>query len=191
MKRAIGMGWAFFVSMSGLVYAQDPTSSPSTVSANLTLEQAIQDAQAHSPYYHKALDMEHEAGWGQLEAWSDGFFPHVHAKAQYFLPDPQYGTLNVQFGGAPQPITFPGIYPEKTLSLDADIDIFDGFKNIHKLDSANNSHHAAQILSDYASFQLTRQVRLKYFQALAAKLLSDMADQNVTTLENHWKIVKD
>src|SRR5947207_2558395 len=99
--------WAVLITiMASQIHAEDLTA--------LTLEQALQDAQTHSPYYQKAQAMEREAGWGQLEAWSDGFFPHVHAKGQYFLPDPQYGSLNVQFGGAPQPITFPGIYPEKT-----------------------------------------------------------------------------
>ncbi len=178
-----GWFWAFLIlSLCSQVHAEE--------SASLTLEQSLQEAQNHSPYYQKAQSMEKEASWGQLEAWSEGFLPNITVKGQYFLPDPQYGNLNVQFGG-PQTINFPGIYPEKTLALDASYDLFDGFKNVHKLDSANNYHHAAQILSDWSLFQLVRQVRLKFYQSLAAKLLSEMADQNVITLENHWKIVKD
>ena len=158
---------------------------------DLTLDEALQDAKAHSPEYQKARAMEGEASWGQVEAWADGFLPQVRAKGQYFLPDPKYTSLNVQFAGAPSPITFPGIYPEKTFTLDASLDLFDGFRNVHRLDSANNAHHAAQILSDWSLFQLVRQVRLKFYEALASKLLSQKADQNVETLESHLRIVQD
>ncbi|HVM33061.1 MAG TPA: TolC family protein [bacterium] len=159
--------------------------------ASLTLEAAQKEALVNSPVYRRSQDAEQEAGWGQLEAISDGFLPHLRVKGQYFLPDPEYSNLHVAFPGSSQPITFPGIYPEKTLSLDADLDLFDGFKNVHKLDAANNSHQAAKILSDWAWLQLQEEIRLKFNQVLAAKLLSDMADQNVKTLEDHLRIVQD
>ena len=157
----------------------------------LTLEDAQKEALSHSPVYRRSQDAEQEAGWGQLEAISDGFLPHVHLKGQYFLPDPEYTNLHVAFPGSSQPITFPGIYPEKTLSLDADLDLFDGFKNIHKLDAANNNHQAAKILSDWTLLQLAEEIRLRFYQALAAQLLSEMSDQNVKTLEDHLRIVQD
>ena len=160
--------------------------------AGLTLPEAVQEAEAHSPYYQKAQAGEREASWGQLEAWSEGFFPQVQVKGQYFLHDPQYTRLNVQFGGPSAPIVqFPGIYPEATLALDARLDLFDGFRNLHNLDAADNRHHAAQVLSDFARFELARRVRLKFYQAIGAKELSDMADQNVKTLEDHMRIVED
>jgi len=106
-----GWFWAvLLLPLSSLAHAEEPVA--------LTLEQSLQEAQNHSPYYQKAQAMEREAGWGQLEAWSEGFLPNITVKGQYFLPNPQYGELNVQFGGAPKPITFPGIYPEQTLAFD-------------------------------------------------------------------------
>jgi outer membrane protein TolC len=71
------------------------------------------------------------------------------------------------------------------------MDIFDGFKNLHQVDASDRSHQAAQILLDWSSFQIQEQVRLKYFQALAAKILLDMANENVKTLEDHLRIVQD
>lgn len=192
MKRLQWMGAALLWLAAGFIQAQDK--SPASLSATLTLEQAQKEALEHSPEYHQAQSREKEKSWGQLEAVSEGFLPHVHVKGQYFLPDPDYTTLNVGFALGPGPaasFNFPGIFPEKTVALDADFDIFDGFKNFHKLDAANNSHEAAKILADWSLLQLGEQVRLKFYESLAAKLLSDMADENVKTLEDHLRIVQD
>ena len=173
------------------VLAQDKPAAPS---GDLTLEEAQKEALEHSPEYHQALSQEKEKGWGQMEAVSDGFLPHVHVKGQYFLPDPDYTTLNVGFALGPGPaasFNFPGIFPEQTVTLDADFDLFDGFKNVHKLDAANNDHEAAKILADWSLLRLGEQVRLNFYESLAAKLLSDMADENVKTLEDHLRIVQD
>ena len=79
---------AFLVMTLALqVRAEDQAST-----ADLTLQQAVQDAQNHSPYYQQAQAKERETSWSQLEAWSDGFIPKLTVKGQYFLPDPQYST---------------------------------------------------------------------------------------------------
>ena len=155
----------------------------------LTLKQAQSEAIQHSPYYEKAQAMESETSWGQYESLASGFLPQVTLSGQYFFTE-NYSYLNVEFG-SPTPIQFPEIYPDATLSLDARMDIFDGFRNVHKLDAANRSHQAAQILMNWSSFQIQEQVRLKYYQALAARILLDMADENVKTMEDHLRIVKD
>ena len=165
---------------------------------SLTLEQAVQEAQNYSPVYHRAQAAEREAGWGQLEAISSGFLPHVSIGAQHFFNQELFGNtlfdytlLHVQFSNSFPALDFPGIYPNTTLTLQASYDLFDGFQNIHRLDAANNRHEAARIQSEFALLQLADMVRLKYYTALGAKILSDMADQNVKTLEDHLKIVQD
>ena len=167
------------------------TEPPAAVSdsAELTLDQAQQEAASQSPYYRQAQAAERQSSWNQFGVFSDGFLPQVTLEGQHFFTE-QYSTLNVEFG-SPNPIVFPGIYPQTTLSIDARFDLFDGFKNIHQLDSANNNHEAAKILSDWALFQLQERVRLQFFQALAAEKLSAMADENVKTLQDHLRIVKD
>ena len=182
------------VSAASLALAQDAAVPTST----LTLDQAQKEALENSPVYRGAQDAEREAGWEQLEAVSKGFLPQVTVQGQHFFNNELFGNtsfdytnLSVQFQGAPQAINFPGIYPNTTLTLSASYDLFDGFSNIHKLDAANNRHEARKILSDYALLQLQEDIRLKFYTALGAKILSDMADQNVKTLQDHLKIVQD
>jgi outer membrane protein TolC len=105
------------------------------------------------------------------------------------LFDVRYSYLNVAFGGSPTPFQFPGIYPKTTVAFDARFDLFDGFKNFHQLDAADKEHQAARILSDWTLFQVQEQVHLKFYQALAAKMLSELADQNVKTMEDHLRVV--
>ncbi|HTA77643.1 MAG TPA: TolC family protein [bacterium] len=155
----------------------------------LTLKAAQNEAVQQSPYYQKAQAMESQTSWGQYEKIADGFLPQVSISGQHFFAE-NYSYLNVEFG-APTPLQFPEIYPQTTLNLDARIDVFDGFKNIHQVDSADRYHQAAQILLDWSSFQIQEQVRMKYYQALAAKILLDMANENVKTLEDHLRIVEE
>ena len=166
---------------AGWARAEDATGA-------LTLEAARHEAVEHSPQYKRALSEEREAGWGQMEAVSDGFLPHLGMKGQYF-PEIQYSELNVQFGDSI--VKFPGIYPKSSLALDASFDLFDGFRNLHKLDAANHTHEAAKIMADRSLLDLGGQVELAFYRALAAQMLSDMADQNVKTLEDHYRIAED
>ena len=165
------------------------TALPQDTAGNLTLQAAEQEAVEHSPQYQRALSEEREAGWGQMEAVSDGFLPHLAVKGQYF-PEVQYSALNVQFGNFP-PSQFPGIFPKTSLALDASFDLFDGFRNLHKLDAANHQHEAAKIMAGRSLLDLGGRVELSFYRALAAQMLSDMADQNVKTLEDHYRIAED
>jgi outer membrane protein TolC len=201
MKQGLGLVLSLlaFAAFSGAGAQDTAVPAPSTAvtgapqpdsSTSLTLEDAQKEALDHSPIYRKAQDAEREAGWGQLEAVSDGFVPHISAKGQdFFRGAVKYGSEEVNFGGSP--INFPENFPETTLSLDASFDLFDGFRNIHKLDAANNSHEAARVQSDFSLLQLQETVRLKFYESQASQLLSDMADQNVKTLQDHLRIVQD
>ena len=195
MRQGLGLIlWLLaFAAFSG-VGAQDvalPTVSTYASQGSLSLEDAQKEALEHSPLYRKAQDAEKETGWGQMEAISDGLIPHLSVKGDHFF-DEKYSDLNVQFGGPSAPLLqFPGIYPQTSLTLDASFDLFDGFKNIHKLDAANNSHEAARVQADFSLLQLQETVRLKFYESQASQLLSDMADQNVKTLQDHLRIVQD
>ncbi len=194
MRKTASLLALLAVSAASLALAQDVAAPTST----LTLDQAQKEALENSPVYRGAQDAEKEAGWEQLEAVSKGFLPQVTVQGQHFFNDELFGSTNdnytqisVQFSNTFPLVTIPGIYPNTTLTLSASYDLFDGFSNIHKLDAANNRHEARRILSDYALLQLQEDVRLKFYTALGAKILSDMADQNVKTLQDHLKIVQD
>jgi outer membrane protein TolC len=186
MKRFQWIGAALMFLAADLAYSQEATAPEA--SGKLTLEAAQKEALEHSPVYRRAQDMEKEAGWSQMEAISDGFLPHISIKGEHFF-DEKYATENVNFGAFSGP--FPENYPETTLALDASFDLFDGFKNVHKLDAANNSHEALKILNDWSLLQTEELVSLKFYQALAAQMLSDMSDENVKTLTDHLRIVQD
>jgi outer membrane protein TolC len=158
-------------------------------SGQLDLATAQQEAVENSPSYKKAVNFEREKSWGQAEALSEGFLPHIILKGNYFF-DNQYPEEQISLG-TPTLMSFEENFPIANLALDAEYDLFDGFRNIRKLDAANNSHEAASLLSHWASFQLQEQVRLAFYKAQAAKELSDMADENVKTLEDHLRIVDD
>jgi outer membrane protein TolC len=161
------------------------------VPGGLTLEEALSEAVSQSPVYRQAQDNERAASWGQVQAFSDGFLPHVSVSGRHLF-DERYTYLNVAFAPPPSaPFLFPGISPDTSLALDASFDVFDGFKNVHKLDAANNTHEAARIQSDWSLFQLQQKIRLMFYEAIAAQELSDMADQNVKTLQDHLRIVTD
>jgi outer membrane protein TolC len=171
------LGWA---SVASVLHAD---------SEALTLKTAQSEAIQESPYYQRAQAMETETSWKQYESFAKGFMPQININGQHFFAE-NYSFLNVEFG-SPVPIQFPGIYPQSTLNLNAKINLFDGFKNVHQVDSADRSHQAAEILLGWSSFQVQEQVRLKYYQALAAKILLAMADENVKTLEDHLRIVEE
>jgi outer membrane protein TolC len=169
-------------------FALDEEPSTNQNPGSLTLEMAQKEALENSPVLRRAQSQEREAGWGQLEAVADGFLPHVTANGQHLF-DVQYSAINLQFG-SPVLITFPGIYPQTSLTLDASFDLFDGFQNVHQLDAANHRHEAEKINSDWSFFKVREQVRLAFYQALASQKLSDMADENVITLQNHLRLVQ-
>lgn len=187
----MGAGLILMAVSAGAQTTQSGTKDLSGTSSNqgaLTLDEALQEAEQNSPDYRRAQAVERETSWGQFEAVADGFLPHLSAKGEHFF-NVQYGSEQVDFGAVSGP--FPENYPKTTLSLDASFDLFDGLKNIHKLDSANNHHEAAKILSGWSGFQIHELVRQKFYMALAAKMLSDLSDENVKTLEDHLRIVND
>jgi outer membrane protein TolC len=164
--------------------------APASSAGLLDLTTAQREAVEHSPDYKKAVDFEKETSWGQVEAFTEGFLPHVSISGKYFMAN-QYANEDVALGAGQPFISFDENFPIANLTLDASFDLFDGLRNVNKLDAANNSHEAADLLSHWASFQLQEKVRLAFYKAQAAKELSDMADENVKTLEDHLRIVDD
>ena len=185
MRKRISFILAFNILFGLLAAVGADTSDQNT----LTLSDAQDQALQQSPDYQKAHALESEMSWHQYQSLAEGFLPQVSISGQHFFAE-NYSYLNVQFG-SPNTIQFPEIYPQTSLNLDAKIDLFDGFKNVHEVNAADRGHQAAQILLNWSSFQIQEQVRLKYFQALAAKILLAMAEENVKTLEDHLRIVQD
>jgi outer membrane protein TolC len=154
----------------------------------LSLATAQQEGLEHSPYYLKAQLAAQEEGWQELEALSK-FLPRVYVEGVHF-PEVKFQELTFSLDPTQPPITFPEIYPYSSLSLEARWKVFDGFSGLNHLAAADHEKQAAQLRQDWALLFLRQDLRLKFYQALAAKLLSEVAAENVKTLEEHRRQVQ-
>jgi outer membrane protein TolC len=73
--------------------------------------------------------------------------------------------------------------------LNVNIPLFDGFANVNHLKAAARDESAAEGDYERAKFELTQNIRLAFYQALAAAQLDEVAEQNVKTLEDHLREV--
>jgi outer membrane protein TolC len=153
----------------------------------LQLSAAITEALQNSPDLQRARAAHSEAEWKRFEALGAGFLPKVSASAHHYF-DEKYSYTDVNFGGTV--MTFPGFYPTNEASLTLSIPLFDGLASKRTLEAASLNEEAAGAELHYAEFQLSENIRLAFFKALAASQLQSVADQNVKTLEDHLKQVE-
>ncbi len=156
------------------------------VATGLTLEEAISEGKAQNPQLQKVRALEQEASWKPLEAIS-GNLPKLTLSANHAV-DLKYQTIDINFGGAP--VSMDAIYPKTSASLGLSWTVFDGFQSWKHFRAAKLNARAASWESERAEFAVENEIKLKYYQALAAELLSSVAAQNVATLEEHLERVK-
>lgn len=150
---------------------------------SITLDQAVSEADQGSPEVQKAHAAYEETSWKRVESYS-GFLPQVKASGSYLL-DKNYVVFNVPgFANA-----IPQIMPTTVYTLEAEIPLFDGFASTNRYRSARSFESAAKNQYDWAKFMVDRQVTLQFYRALGAKVLQQVADQNIKTLEDHLKEV--
>lgn len=147
----------------------------------LNLRTALDEADQSSPQIQKSKSAWEETSWKRVETYS-GFLPTVTAQANY-LTDHKYLYTDLIFGGAPASV--PAIIPTSNFVLTAQLPLFDGFASTNRWLSARSFERASQNEYDWTKFQVHRQVTLQFYRALGAKLLRDVADKNVKTLEDH------
>lgn len=164
--------WAIFVIPFHLATA--------AATEGLSLEQAILAAKEANPRLKTARSAANEASWRRLEAIS-GNLPHFSLDGMRLL-DVRY--LAMPFG--PQTVEVPNP-PRTSLTLNASWTIFDGLRTFHTYEAASLSEQAAQLDLERIILQIENETRLKYFQALGAQLLAEVAEQNIKTLQDHYK----
>jgi outer membrane protein TolC len=149
--------------------------------SGLSLEQAQVEAAQNSPDLLRLKAANDVSAWKKLEM-SSGYLPHLSMQASQVL-DEKYLYLGVKFGG--EAINFPEAFPSSTIGLNLTETIFDGLGTWHAAKAASLEHDASELELEDASFRLSAQVRLRYFQALAAAQLANVANQNILTLQEH------
>ena len=147
----------------------------------LTLEQATQEAEANSPSFQSMKASAESARWRRVEAYSN-FLPSLSVQALRVL-DYKYQTFDVSLGGPT--IAFPEILPNTAATLNAYLPLFDGFANLNRYRASSRLESASTHDLNWAQFQLKQDIKLKFYEAVAAQKLADVAKQNVKTLEDH------
>jgi len=175
--------WCFVIGVGHLAYGA-PEASPST---GLSLTEAVQEAEGKNPDLQALGFRAERMGWAKLEAWS-GHLPQLSIDFDRYLKT-KYLRQNVILGGNP-PISFPAAYPESSLTVNASLNLFDGLKTIFQIKAADKNAEAAELDYSRAKFKLEREVRRRYYRALAAQKLLEVAEQNVKTLEDHLSIAR-
>jgi outer membrane protein TolC len=156
-------------------------------SAPLGVDAAIQEALRDSPSIQSSEAAVSQSSWHKFQMLGNGFLPKVSASFNHYFGE-SYEDTAINFGGSF--LTFPGAFPTNILTLNASIPIFDGLANINNIQAASFEKTASEQELDRAKFQLGQEVKLSFYQALAAALLESVAEQNVKTLEDHLKDVE-
>jgi outer membrane protein TolC len=79
----------------------------------------------------------------------------------------------------------PGIYPITMVDFHAEWTVFDGLQTIESYSAASKASEAADLELSYGSLKLEEEVRLRFYQSVAAQALAGVAQQNLTTLQDH------
>jgi outer membrane protein TolC len=157
------------------------------VGGSLNIAQAIAEAELNSPIIQKSAAAAQEASWGETESLS-GFLPSVNIAAQHFFSY-KYVYTTVPFAlnpaAAPTLVSFPNIYAATQSTLNISVPIFDGLQNIHQYAGARLMSNAAKSDHDWTKFQVDQDIRLRFFQAIAAQKLEEVSEQNLKTISDH------
>jgi outer membrane protein TolC len=182
---ALALVFAFVVAHPAKAETREEASK--SAKEPLTVELALSEGLKHSPDIQRAQAVVDEKRWHKFEVLGQGFLPKISISgSHYFTTD--YEQTGLSLGG--ESLVFPGFYPNTQVSLDVSIPIFNGLTNIRQLQAASLFEDASEQDLNHAEFQLSQDIRLAFYQALAATELQDVAAQNVSTLEDHLKQVQ-
>jgi outer membrane protein TolC len=153
----------------------------------LTVQQAIQESESHSPRLQKAKAVQEESSWKKTESLN-AFLPTVAAQASYLF-DKKYMLTDVTLNPAQQPVAIAAVVPTSSLTLTGTLPLFEGWAGMNRYSSANSFSSAAQKDYEWTEFQLSREIILQFYKTLAAKELLQVAEQNLKTLKDHQRDV--
>ena len=161
--------------------------SSSAFSAPLTVQTAVQTAMQNSPELQRAESAKEEVSWKRVEATST-YLPTLTGGILHYT-DKKDMIADVQFPGSSSIISFPEISPWSIYSLSAQYMIFDGFAGTARYNASKAFERGANKDFEWSRFQITRQVQVQFFKTLGYKLLQEVAEQNLKTLQDHLRDV--
>ena len=155
-----------------------------TTSTNLS--DYVKVVESSSPQLQKAQAYLEEQKSKKTEARS-AFMPQLTGSAMY-LTNKKYALVDMNLGAGTS--TVPQIVPTTQYGLSAKWNLFDGFASTYRYLSADENMQSANYEYLWSQFQTQRAAVATYYKALAAKLLKQVAEQNVKSLEDHQKDVE-
>lgn len=152
----------------------------------INLKTAIDEAESANPMAQKAVDAAELASLKERESLA-AFLPKVGVKADHFI-DNKFQVLDISFGSAN--LQMPAEYPMTTLTLEGSMTLFDGLASWYSYWGAQKEAEAGQYQLRRARLQLESEVKLRFYQAIAARFLEDVASENLKTLDEHLSEIR-
>lgn len=147
---------------------------------NLSLEEALSTGLANNPQLKSSEAAFFEAKAKKREA-AGAYLPRVDLTAGHLF-DVKFQQIQLS------PTTvFDAIYPMSSYGAQASLNLFDGFRTSYTFAAARANESAADLEYEHTKMATENTIRLKYYQALGAQVLADVADANVKTLTDHLK----
>ena len=151
---------------------------------SLTLLQALSEGEKNNPQLKIASALLKESQWKKREVFG-AYLPKVDLVFNHFF-DLKYQQIQTS-----RTTVFNSTYPVTSYGAQVSLNIFDGFKTTYSNSSANANVEAAELELLHTKMASENSIRLKYFQALGAQVLKEVAEVNVKTLSDHLKRAKE
>jgi len=152
----------------------------SFASNGLNLNQAIEEGLKNNPQVKVSSAANSEALWKKKETFGS-YLPKIDAIANHFF-DLKYQQIQLSPGSV-----FESTYPVTTVGLQASLNLFDGFRTTYLYSAAASNVDASDFELRHAVMVAENSIRLKFFQALGAQVLLNVAEINVKTLSEHLR----
>ncbi|MDO9182296.1 MAG: TolC family protein [Bacteriovorax sp.] len=150
----------------------------------LTIDQAINEGIKNNPQLKASAASLEEAQWKKKETFG-AYLPKVDLVGTHFF-DLRYQQIQI----SPTSV-FKSTYPVTSYGAQASLNLFDGMKTTHSNSAAQSNIEAAEFELNHTKMATENSIRLKYFQALGAQVLKEVAESNVKTLSDHLKRAQD
>lgn len=160
------------------------TAQAALAESGLSLDQALSEGMNNNPQLKSTQAALDEAKAKKREAFG-GYLPRVDLTAGHFF-DLKYQQIQI----SPTSV-FESIYPKTSYGAQASLNLFDGFKTTYNYSASSSNATAADLELLHTKMATENTIRLKYFQALGAQVLANVAEANVKTLSDHLKRAQD
>jgi len=148
---------------------------------SVTYQEVLAKAKDNNPSIRQLRLTNESAEWQRKKAFST-FMPKLSLNANYRF-DEKYELMPYDLGG--QKGEMPLESPYTDFDFRATYTVFEGFGGMNTYRAASLQERASQLELRRAEFQLEREVRSRFYQALGTQTLATVAGQRVKNLEEH------